>query len=68
MNITEKRTYRCSYHPKTLGGHPIVSDSGVLPFVQLKAAGAAQAAELAHSVTGCAIDDVARLEPAEVAA
>lgn len=68
MNITEKRTYRCSYHPKTLSGAPIVSDSGVLPQVQIKARDAAQAAELARAVTGCAIAEVTRIDGQEVAA
>lgn len=68
MNVTTSRTYRCTYHPKTLSGAPITSDNGVLPFVQLRARDAVQAAELARATTGCAIADVERIEVAEVVA
>lgn len=60
--ITPLRSYRCNYHPKAPGGYPVPADTGVLPFVQLKAPNAEAAQRAAHAVTGCAIDSVERLE------
>lgn len=59
---TQTRSYRCSYHPKDRGGFPVQADSGVLPFIQLKAANAEDAQRKAHAVTGCAVASVERLE------
>jgi len=50
------RRYRCYLSH----GHP--ADTGVLPFVQLRAVSAAIAARLAHAVTGACVVEVVRLE------
>ncbi len=60
--VSEARSYRCSYHPKDLNGHPIASDSGILPTVQVKAANAEHAQRAAQTVTGCAVCAVERIE------
>ena len=62
MQVTATRSYRCTYHPKGPAGYPVPSDTGVLPFVQVKAANAEAAQRAAHAVTGCAIANVERLE------
>lgn len=62
MQITPQRSYRCAYHPKDRYGAPVPCDTGVLPFVQLKAPSAEQAQRSAQAVTGCAIVNVERLE------
>ena len=62
QQITEARSYRCSYHPKDLNGHPVAADSGVLPTIQLKASNAEQAQRAAYAVTGCVVAGVERLE------
>ena len=62
MQVTPTRSYRCTYHPKGPGGYPVQSDTGVLPFVQVKATNAEHAQRAAHAVTGCAIASVERLE------
>lgn len=59
---TSHRSYRCSYHPTDSAGFASISETGVLPFVQLRAAGAEEAQRLAHHITGCAISDVQRLD------
>lgn len=56
------RSYRCSYHPTDRAGFASISETGILPFVQLRAADAEQAQRLAHHLTGCAISDVQRLD------
>jgi hypothetical protein len=48
--------YRCYLNH----GHP--AETGVLPFVQLKAVSAGTAARLAHAVTGACVVEVVRLE------
>lgn len=60
--ITHTRSYRCSYHPQDRSGFPVQADSGVLPFVQLKAANAEDAQRKAHAVTGCAVASVERMD------
>ena len=61
---TSSRSYRCYYHPRP--DEP--AESGVLPFIQVQAANAEQAAKLAFTAVGKTIDRVERLEPfAEVA-
>ena len=67
MNITPTRSYRCAYHPVDAFGNAQVSESGVLPTVQLRAPSAEHARRVAHVVTGCAIESVERIED-EVAA
>ena len=61
---TAHRSYRCSYHPKDLNGHPTTSDTGVLPFVQLKARDAEDAQRKAFHLTGSPIAGVERIEVA----
>ena len=61
---TSTRSYRCHYTPTDWDGIPVTSESGVLPFVQLKAPDAEQAQRFAHAVTGCPINEVERLEGA----
>lgn len=68
MNITPTRRYRCAYHPRDAWGNPQVSESGVLPTVQLRAPSAEHARRVAHVVTGCVIESVEQIEDAEVAA
>jgi hypothetical protein len=58
MHITTHKRYRCYYHPRP--DH--LAETGVLPFVQLRAGGADVAAQLAFAVTGKPIDRVERLE------
>jgi hypothetical protein len=60
--VAVARSYRCSYHPKDLNGHPVAADSGVLPSIRLKAANAEQAALLASVTTGCVVSNVERIE------
>lgn len=60
MQVSATRSYRCSYHPKDTFGTPIAAESGVLPFVQIKAANAEQAQRAAFHVTGCPIASVER--------
>jgi hypothetical protein len=60
------RSYRCHYHPKDRNGFPAACDTGVLPFVQVKARDAEHAQRVAHDLTGCSISNVERLD--EVAA
>lgn len=62
MQVTPTRSYRCPYFPKDRQGYPQASESGTLPFVQVKAANAEQAQRMAHHVTGCAIADAERVE------
>lgn len=65
--VAAARSYRCSYHPKDLNGHPTAADSGVLPSIRLKAANAEQAARLAFITTGCVVSNVERVEAEELA-
>ena len=60
------RSYRCHFHPKDRNGYPAACDTGVLPFVQVKARDAEHAQRVAHDLTGCSISNVERLD--EVAA
>lgn len=61
MNASHS-SYRCTYHPADRAGFESISETGVLPFVQLRASGAEEAQRLAHLITGCAVSDVLRLE------
>ena len=56
------RSYRCHYHPKDRNGYPAACDTGVLPFVQVKARDAEHAQRVAHDLTGCSISNVERLD------
>lgn len=63
-NGTAHRSYRCSYHPKDANGYPAPADTGVLPFVQLRAANAEDAQRKAFHLTGSPIAGVERIEVA----
>lgn len=65
MQISPSRSYRCFFTPRDGFGHPIASDSGVLPFVQVKAASGEHAQRAAHHVTGSPVVSVERVEPVE---
>jgi hypothetical protein len=56
------RSYRCHYHPNDRNGFPAACDTGVLPFVQVKARDAEHAQRVAHDLTGCSISNVERLD------
>ncbi len=56
------RSYRCFYTPKDALGHLNPSDTGALPFVQVRAANAEKAFTRAHHVTGCPVSEVVRIE------
>lgn len=61
------RSYRCSYHPKDSFGHVTLSESGVLPSIQLKARSATQAEALAWATVGCPVASVERLDEVAIA-
>lgn len=65
--IPAARSYRCSYYPKDLNGHPTAADTGVLPSIRLQAVNAEQAAQLAFITTGCVVSNVERVEAQEAA-
>lgn len=58
------RSYRCFYTPLNPFGRPVATESGTLPFVQLRADNADHARRAAHHVTGCPVSDVERLDHA----
>ncbi|GEM_PF-4125495 len=62
MHIAPLRSYRCYHYPKTPQGLPVADETGLLPFVQVRAASAAHALRAAASITGCVIDRAERLE------
>lgn len=62
QQVTLARSYRATYHPKDRNGHPVASETGVLPYIQLKAANADDARRLAEATTGCVIANVERIE------
>lgn len=64
MQVTLSRSYRCTYHPQDDYGIPASAETGVLPFVQLKARDAEDAQRKAYAVTGCPVAQVERLEVA----
>ena len=37
MQVTALRSYRCYHYPKNPYGQPVASETGVLPFVQVRA-------------------------------
>lgn len=59
MQSNSTRSYRCYYHPRA--DQP--AETGVLPFVQVKAASADHAMRSAHAVLGLTIDRAERIEP-----
>ncbi len=59
---TPASSYRCHYTPLDRDGFPVLTDTGILPFVQVQASGAEAAQRAAHAVTGCPIAEVQRLE------
>lgn len=62
---TSERSYRCHYTPLDRDGFPVPSESGVLPFIQIKAESAEDALKKAFAVKGCPIAEVERLEAAQ---
>jgi hypothetical protein len=56
------RSYRCHYTPLDRDGFPVPSDSGLLPFVQVKATNAEHALRAAFATIRCPISHVERLE------
>jgi len=56
------RRYRCYYTPRDAHGHLNPSDTGAAPFVQLHAANAEHALDLAQKVTGCPVIEATRIE------
>ena len=62
MNKT-LRSYRCTFTPVDRFGAPISTESGVLPWLQLQASNAEQAARLAHASVGAPIVQVERIDP-----
>jgi len=60
MHIAQTRSYRCYHHPLDRDRFPAPSETGVLPFVQLRAANAEDALRAAHHLTGCPIVNVER--------
>lgn len=62
---TPERSYRCHYTPLDRDGFPVATESGVLPFIQVKACDAEAAQRSAHALTGCPINEVERLDPTD---
>lgn len=62
MPTTQNRSYRCTYTPKDRDGWPVACETGVLPFIDLKAPDAEAAQRAAHKRTGCSITEVQRIE------
>ena len=56
------RAYRCHYTPLDRDGWPVPSESGVLPFVDVRASNAEVAQRLAHARTSCPITSCERLD------
>lgn len=63
--MSTARSYRCTFTPVDRFGAPMVTESGVLPWLQLQAADAEQAARLAHASVGAPIVQVERIEPTQ---
>lgn len=63
MSTTQNRSYRCHFTPKDRDGWPVPCETGVLPFVDVKATDAEAAQRLAHKRTGCSISETQRIEP-----
>jgi hypothetical protein len=56
------RSYRAFYTPLDRDRFPVPSDSGLLPFVQVRAPNAEHAQRAAFATIGCPISHVERLE------
>lgn len=67
LHIPATRSYRCHYTPLDRDGFPVPSDSGLLPFVQVKALNAEHAQRAAFATIRCPISHVERLEDAATA-
>lgn len=67
MQVHATRSYRCHYTPLDRDGFPVPSDSGLLPFVQVKACNAEHALRAAFATIRCPISHVERLEDAATA-
>lgn len=67
MQVHATRSYRCHYTPLDRDGFPVPSDSGLLPFVQVKAANAEHALRAAFATIRCPISHVERLDDAVTA-
>ena len=67
LHIPTTRSYRCHYTPLDRNGFPGPSDSGLLPFVQVKATNAEHALRAAFATIRCPISHVERLEEAVTA-
>jgi hypothetical protein len=63
-----RSNYRCHYIPLDRFGCPVPSESGLLPFVQLKANNAEHAHRVAFDKIRCPISHVERLDDAKPAA
>jgi hypothetical protein len=63
VQVAPARSYRCTYTPLDRDGFPVPCDTGVLPFVQVRAANAEDAQRAANALTGCPITEVQRLDP-----
>jgi hypothetical protein len=63
VQVAPARSYRCTYTPLDRDGFPVPCDTGVLPFVQVKAGDAEEAQRAAHALTGCPVTEVQRIEP-----
>jgi hypothetical protein len=61
---TTTRSYRCYYTPLDRNGFPVASDSGILPFLQVKATSAEHAQIAAHAIRQCPIAHVERIDEA----
>jgi hypothetical protein len=61
------KSYRAFYTPLDRNRFPVVSDSGLLPFVQVRAPNAEHAQRAAFATIGCPISHVERLEEAVTA-
>ena len=57
-----RRRYRCTYTPRDALGHLNPSETGAAPFVQFRAANAADALDIAHRITGCPVIEATRIE------
>lgn len=62
MQITQQRSYRCSYIPKAPSGAVLWNPEGVYPAIQVQAKSATAALEAAHALTGCPVIEAQRLE------
>ena len=56
------RSYRCFFVPRDGFGRLAPPDTGIHPFVQLKAANAEAALTSAQHITGCPVIEAVRIE------